>query len=47
MGVFAVLLGWGRWLELRLPEGDRGIPGWIWALSMLMIGMILLFYREV
>jgi putative copper resistance protein D len=47
MGVLAVLLGWGRWLELRLREGDRRIPGWIWALSMLMIGMILLFYREV
>ncbi len=47
MGIFAVFLGWGRWLELRLPESDGRIPGWIWAISMLVIGLILLFYREV
>jgi putative copper resistance protein D len=46
MGILAVFLGWGRWLELRLPESDRRIPGWVWAISMLAIGLILLFYRE-
>lgn len=46
MGVLAVLMGWGRWLELRLPPADRGMPGWVWAVSMCLIGAILLFYRE-
>ena len=46
MGVLAVFMGWGRWLDLRLPESDRRIPGWISALAMLVIGLILLFYRE-
>ncbi|HET8577983.1 MAG TPA: CopD family protein [Methylomirabilota bacterium] len=46
MGILAVLMGWGRWLELRLPASDRRIPGWVSALAMLMIGLILLFYRE-
>jgi putative copper resistance protein D len=46
MGILAVFMGWGRWLELRLPESDRRIPGWIAAVAMLVIGLILLFYRE-
>lgn len=46
MGIFAVFLGWGRWLELRLPESDSRTPGWIWSISMLAIGLLLLFYRE-
>jgi hypothetical protein len=46
MGILAVLMGWGRWIELRLPEGASGVPGWVWALSMGLIGAILLGYRE-
>ena len=46
MGVLAVFLGWGRWLELRLPEPEKRIPGWLWAVSLALIGLILLFYRE-
>jgi hypothetical protein len=56
MGILAVFMGWARWLELRLPSpaaghaprgGDvRPLAGWISAASMLLIGSILLFYRE-
>ncbi|HET7876118.1 MAG TPA: CopD family protein [Methylomirabilota bacterium] len=47
MGILAVFVGWGRWLELRL-DGDTGrIPGWLWAVSMTLIGLLLLFYREI
>lgn len=46
MGLFGVLMAWGRWLEVRLPPADRRIPGWIWAACMTIIGLILLVYRE-
>jgi putative copper resistance protein D len=46
MGVLAVLMGWGRWLELRLPRADRGVPGWVWSTAFCLIGAILLVYRE-
>ena len=46
MGILAVFMGWGRWLELRLPDGDRALPGWVWSVALLVIGGILLVYRE-
>ena len=37
---------WARWLELRLdPPGSR-IAGWIWPLCFLVVGLVLLIYRE-
>ena len=47
LGVFAVLMGWGRWLELRLPEEDRRIPAWVWPVAFTLIGLTLLLYREI
>jgi copper resistance protein D len=46
MGILAVFMGWGRWLELRLPAGDRALPGWVSSVALLVIGGILLVYRE-
>jgi putative copper resistance protein D len=46
MGLLGVMMAWGRWLEIRLPRADASIPGWIWAVCMTGIGMILLVYRE-
>jgi copper resistance protein D len=46
MGLLGVMMGWGRWLEIRLPRADAWIPGRIWAVCMTGIGMILLVYRE-
>lgn len=45
LGVFGLLVGWGRWLELRLGDGDRW-PGRVWAASLTMVGVLLIFYRE-
>jgi putative copper resistance protein D len=37
---------WARWLELRLdPPGSR-IAGWVWPLCFLLVGVVLLVYRE-
>jgi len=46
MGVIAVFAGWARWLEVRLPEKDRAIPSWIWPWCFVLIGALLLNYRE-
>jgi putative copper resistance protein D len=37
---------WARWLELRLdPPGSR-IAGWVWPLCFLLVGVVLLVYRD-
>jgi putative copper resistance protein D len=46
LGILAVLAGWSRWLEIRLPETDRSIPAWIWPVCFVLIGAGLLNYRE-
>ncbi len=39
--------GWSRWLELRLADGPgKRIAGWVWPLCFLLIGLMLLDYRE-
>ena len=38
--------GLARWLELRLdPPGSR-IAGWVWPVCFLLVGLLLLSYRE-
>src|SRR5271165_69515 len=46
LGLAAVFAGWARWLEIRLPTKDRGIPAWIWPVCFVLIGAGLLNYRE-
>jgi len=54
MGLLAVMMASGRWLELRLAETDGNhagyvegkIAGFLSILAMFLIGNILLFYRE-
>ena len=45
IGILGAFVGWGRWLELRLPAAGRG-PGWLWTLCLIAIGLILVVYRE-
>jgi putative copper resistance protein D len=46
LAVFAVLAGWSRWLELRLPKNLGRIPAWVWPPCFVFIGLILVLYRE-
>ncbi|HSE03389.1 MAG TPA: CopD family protein [Methylomirabilota bacterium] len=46
LGVLALVIGWGRWLELRLPDGRRRVPGLLWAVALVLVGGLLLIYRE-
>ncbi len=47
--------GWGRWLELRWPQEEATaekrsglvrIASWVWPVCLIMVGLILLNYRE-
>ncbi len=38
--------GWARWLELRTDGSVRRVAGWVWPACFLLVGTILLFYRE-
>ncbi|MGC4051642.1 MAG: hypothetical protein QM757_20000 [Paludibaculum sp.] len=46
LAIAAVVAGWSRWLELRLdPPGNR-FAGWVWPVCLVLIGLMLLSYRE-
>ena len=38
--------GWARWLELRADGPIRRVAGWVWPVCFLLVGAILLLYRE-
>lgn len=50
MAVFAVLAGWTRWLEIRVPQPQGGhisrIAAQVWPACLVLIGCLLLNYRE-
>jgi copper resistance protein D len=51
LAILAVIAGWSRWLEVRLwgdhaPMTFRRILPWIWPVCFILIGSILLNYRE-
>ena len=46
MGFFALMLGCGRWLEVRLSGTGRAAASLAASSSMLLVGLILLFYAD-
>lgn len=46
LGLLGILVGWTRWLELRLSPPQNRVMGWLWTLGFVLIGVLLLFYRE-
>jgi putative copper resistance protein D len=46
MGVFALILATGRWLELKLDKPGKDIAGFISVAALFQMGLILMFYRE-
>jgi putative copper resistance protein D len=50
IAICAVFAGWSRWLEVRTPKkafgGARRIAASVWPVCLLLIGLILLNYRE-
>ncbi len=46
IGLLAVIAGWARWTELRITPDTRRIFSWIWPICFVMIGTVLMLYRE-
>ncbi len=46
LGLLGLLVGWGRWLELRLPGLQNRLPARLSAGAMAAVGVLLLLYRE-
>jgi putative copper resistance protein D len=46
LGLLGVLIGWTRWLELRLAAPDRRVAARIWPPAVALVGLLLVFYRE-
>jgi putative copper resistance protein D len=48
IAILAVTAGWSRWLELRLPAENRTrtLMARLWPVCILLIGVVLLNYRE-
>jgi putative copper resistance protein D len=46
IAVAAVLAGWSRWLQVRIPKSDTMLATRIWPICFILIGAILLNYRE-
>jgi copper resistance protein D len=49
LAVLGMVAGWSRWLELRLPQENKVHDGmaWLWPTCLVLIGLLLLNYREV
>jgi copper resistance protein D len=48
LAVLGIVAGWSRWLELRLPKENKVRDGmaWLWPTCLVLIGLLLLNYRE-
>jgi copper resistance protein D len=46
MAVLGILAGWTRWLQVKAPEGEGRWAGWVWPACFVLIGLLLLDYRE-
>ncbi len=46
LALAAVVAGWARWLELRMPGRVAYVCAWAWPACFVMMGAILVLYRE-
>lgn len=48
LAILAVIAGWSRWLEVRLPSTNRTHKylSWVWPVCFILIGLILMDYHE-
>jgi putative copper resistance protein D len=46
IAILGIAAGWSRWLELRLATGPRRALAWVWPICLILVGAVLLNYRE-
>jgi len=46
LALCGVAAGWARWLELRYDGRAARVAGWVWPISLVGVGLVLLSYRE-
>jgi putative copper resistance protein D len=46
IAVLGVVAGWARWLEIEAPTEEGRWSGWIWPACFVVIGLLLIGYRE-
>jgi putative copper resistance protein D len=46
LAILGVSAGWARWLELRLAHRTAAFAAWVWPVCFILIGLLLLIYRE-
>jgi putative copper resistance protein D len=46
IAVLGIGAGWARWLEVEAPDEEGRWAGWLWPACFVLIGLLLLGYRE-
>jgi putative copper resistance protein D len=46
IAVLGISAGWARWLEVEAPQEEGRWAGWLWPGCFVLIGLLLLGYRE-
>jgi putative copper resistance protein D len=46
LALLGLVAGWARWLELRLPDRGARLPERVWSVALVLVGILLLMYRE-
>jgi copper resistance protein D len=46
IAVLGIGAGWARWLEIEAPDEEGRWAGWLWPACFVLIGLLLLGYRE-
>ncbi|WP_315779729.1 copper resistance D family protein [Bradyrhizobium sp. SZCCHNPS1003] len=46
LALCGITAGWARWLELRLDGRISRAAAWVWPVAFVLVGLILLDYRE-
>ena len=46
LALAGIAAGWARWLEIRADGRVARVAGWVWPVCLMLVGAILLWYRE-
>jgi putative copper resistance protein D len=46
IAVLGIIAGWARWLEVEAPGTEGHWAGWLWPICFVLIGCLLVAYRE-